>query len=214
MRWVGCLVLPTSLTTFATPSFGYVYLSWLGVPVICTILYLGGPAGTMHVCTNSQISLHHDQNMRDWTLLLQEPFFFHHSYESWSNGNSTVNGLKHASTNLRFCTTERIRIAANDAFSCIDTNKWAHRATGETWAKKIPPAISHVWFFGHFFGHKMSMVCLRTVHTFSCIFRKPTWTFFFWLHVDKMEFGICTCLCVINLVAAITMVLAKPRHRH
>jgi hypothetical protein len=37
---------------------------------------------------------------------------------------------------------------------------------------------------------------------------------FFWLHVDKIEFGICTCLCVINLVAAITMVLAKPRHRH
>ena len=37
---------------FTTPLFGYVYLSCLGVPVICTILYLGGPAGTMHDCTN------------------------------------------------------------------------------------------------------------------------------------------------------------------
>ena len=35
---------------FTTPSFGYVYLSWLVVPVICTILYLGGPAGSMHGC--------------------------------------------------------------------------------------------------------------------------------------------------------------------
>ena len=40
---------------FTTPLFGYVYLSCLGVPVICTILYLGGPAGTMHDCTNLQI---------------------------------------------------------------------------------------------------------------------------------------------------------------
>ena len=58
----------TKLVFGTTPSFGYVYLSWLRVPVIWTRWF-------MHRCTNSQIKLHHDQNMRNWTLLLQEPCF-------------------------------------------------------------------------------------------------------------------------------------------
>ena len=90
---------------FGTPHFthilllprhlGIYLLRWLGVPLICIILYLGGPAGTMHVCSlykPTDLFLHHDQNMRGWALLLHEPCLMGlDSYESWNNGSYTVN---------------------------------------------------------------------------------------------------------------------------
>ena len=50
MKWIECLVLPTSLTTFYYSVIWVCISELVGVPVICTILYLGGPAGSMHGC--------------------------------------------------------------------------------------------------------------------------------------------------------------------
>ena len=76
---------PLHSQPFTTPAFGYVHVGCLGVPVICIILCLGGPAGTMCRCANLQIHLHHDQNGRDRTLQLHSTMFHisdTYSYES------------------------------------------------------------------------------------------------------------------------------------